>query len=178
MAKRAKIDALRKQANEKKAGELKDKADELDRELRQQYDRERDANPEYAEANRMRADLDASIRARQETLRAELRASKPVYREYGKAERECSDLARTLRDNREIYVSKGAADLIRKVAEANAAITEAETLAWEPYAPERWLYSFTQQAFRGYRPPRYRTVQEIRILWWRQLVGELHERGR
>jgi len=55
-------------------------------------------------------------------LRAELRASKPVYREYGKAERECSDLARTLRDRREIYVSKGAADLIRKVAEANAAI--------------------------------------------------------
>ena len=85
-----------------------------------------------------------------EALRDELRLSEPVYGEHKRAQQEYSALSRTLRDARDVYTSKGAADLIRKVAEANGSIKDAETLAWKPYAPERWLYSFNQQAFRGY----------------------------
>jgi len=148
--KRAGIEALRTQANEKEVDELRNEANELDRELRTQFNHERDAHPEYAEANRMRHDLDEAIRARQETLRDALRGSNPVYRELDEAQRELSDLARTLQDARELYLAKGAADLARKVAEAEGAVKEAEEIAWRPYAPERWLYSFNQQGFRGY----------------------------
>lgn len=150
VATRAEIEALRKEAGEKNDDELKNKASELDRELSRQYNDERNADREHAEANRLRGDLDADIRARQETVRGELRTSNPVYRELSQAEREHNELARTLRDKREVYESKGAADLARKVGEANGAVKEAEELAWKPYAPERWLHSFNQQGFRGY----------------------------
>ena len=130
--------------------DLDHKLNGLDRELRTQFDRDRNNYPEYAEAYGTRADLDAAIRARQEALRDELRSSEPIYQEQKRAEQVLWALNRTLRDKREIYVSMGAADLVRKVADAKGAIKDAETLAWEPYAPERWLYSFNQQAFRGY----------------------------
>ncbi len=130
--------------------ELNHKLNELAQELRRNFDAERNADPEHAEANRLRGDLDADIRARQETVRGELGASNPLHRELRNAEREHSEIARTLRDKRQIYVSRGAADLSRKVAEAKGAVKEAEEIAWKPYAPERWLYSFNQQGFRGY----------------------------
>jgi hypothetical protein len=95
--------------------------------------------------------LDAHIRTQQETVRDELRAApNSVHRELDEAERQHSDVVGALRNMREIYLAKGAADLIRKVAEAEGAIKEAEEIAWTPYEPERWLYSFNQQGFRGY----------------------------
>jgi len=134
----------------RKYDELNNKANDLDGQLRRKFDRERNSNGRYAAAQAERTDCDHAIRNRQETLRQGLRASEPICREQKKAEQKLRALERAFRDKREMYVSKGTADLVRKVGEAKGAVVEAEKTAWAPYWPERWLYSFNNQGYRGY----------------------------
>ena len=90
------------------------------------------------------------MHARQEELRGDVQASSPVYRDYMKAQKASRDLDALYRGKRDAYVGKGSMALERKVGEAKGAVVEAEKVAWAPYGPERWLYSFNQQTYRGY----------------------------
>jgi hypothetical protein len=90
------------------------------------------------------------MHARQEELRGDMQASLPVYREHTRARKLDQTLTSQYRGKRDAYVGKGSMALERKLGEAKGAVVEAEKVAWAPYGPERWLYSFNQQTYRGY----------------------------
>ena len=64
---------------------------------------------------------------------------------------------RALRVKRDLYITKQSADMVRKVAAAKTAVTEASDQAMAPYWPEKlWMGSFAYQAYRGYYNTNYR----------------------
>ena len=154
--KRADIAELRKQADEQRAEdkkreeELKKKANELDGQLRREFDRMRNRDVEYTVAQSKREERETAVREYEETLRTELMVTEPVYREQKEAEQARSMHERALREKREMYVSKAVAELVRKAGEAKGGVVEAEKIAWKEYGPEMWLYSFNNQGYRGY----------------------------
>lgn len=66
--------------------------------------------------------------------------TRELHEEFGKAPENI----------RTMNVSKGTAELVRKVGEAKGAVADAEKKAWVQYGPEQWLYSFNNQGYRGY----------------------------
>jgi len=63
---------------------------------------------------------------------------------------------RALRDKRELYVSKGAADMVVEVGAAEKALADATDKALARYLPEKlWIQGFGYQAYRGYYNTNY-----------------------
>ena len=146
-------------AAEEKLELVKRAVDERKRELGAKFDN----LPESVE---MRTEIDR-LRKRSGELQSQIREleSEQIVNDdelatIGAQKKESDQLSRekdrALREKRDLYVSKGAADMVVKVGAAEKVLQEATEKALAPYGPEKlWLQGFGYQAYRGYYNTNY-----------------------
>jgi len=153
IARRKEISELRKL----KDNDARKKASDLDRALNKRWSDYRNGNAEYAALNRITRELQDKYRKRERRLSDELNEANPkLVDKQRKLSKLAGEKDRELRSKRGVYVSKGTAEMVLKVAAAKTAVSKAHGKAMAPYTPEKlWMDSFNYQVYRGYYNTNY-----------------------
>ena len=148
---------------------LTKKREKKERALRELFHRKvRQESPEYTAASIERDKIRTVADMYRNDLRRKLQTTLPSQRAYTQFRPTVQGLRSEYRSKRNAYVGKGVMALARKAGEAKGDVVAAEEIAWAEYAPERWLYSFNQQTYRGYYNTAYTHYIPTRA---RDLVG-------
>jgi hypothetical protein len=133
------------------------KASDRDRALNKRWSDYRTGNAQYAALSKLPRELQDKYRKRERSLSDELNKANPkLVDKQRQLSKLSSEKGRELRDKRGVYVSKGTAEMVLKVAAAKTALSEAHDKAMAPYTPEKlWMASFNYQAYRGYYNTNY-----------------------
>ncbi|MBT3200240.1 MAG: hypothetical protein HN350_10010 [Phycisphaerales bacterium] len=151
---KAEIDALRKQSSElrNKLRTLASGLIKVDKELAE-IQAERKAS---SDKSRIRK-LQDKYRKRERALHDQVNKANPeLVNQQRKLDKLAREKDRAFRDKRNVYVSKGTAAMVLKVAAAKTELSKATRKAMAKYTPEKlWLASFAYQGYRGYYNTNY-----------------------
>jgi hypothetical protein len=133
------------------------KASDRDRALNKRWSDYRNNNTRYAALAKLPRGLQDKYRKRERLLSDELNKANPkLVDKQRKLDKLAGEKDRELRDKRGVYVSKGTAAMVLKVAAAKTELSKAHGKAMAPYTPEKlWMDSFNYQVYRGYYNTNY-----------------------
>jgi hypothetical protein len=144
---------------EEKLEWVKRALDERRRELGTEFDKRPESVEMKAEIDRLRkrsGELQSRIRELENDKTTKDEEPDTIRAQKNETDRLSREKDRALREKRDLYVSKGAADMAAKVGAAEKTLQEATEKALAPYVPEKlWLQGFGYQAYRGYYNTNY-----------------------